>query len=113
VDKFVLIFFIIFYITTVIVDSSGPLWTFDYLRSGLQGLGERMMEKQRYGLSSFFESLKELFECYKCLSLWVSIVVVFVITGGFDLPLAFAMAGIYVLVRMGLQAVTISTGAEE
>lgn len=106
----VIAFLVTYYITTAIVDSTGPLWIFDIVREGFEDMHFALSERGYSRLSKVPLSLKDLLECFICASLWVALLVVFLISGQWLVIESLAVAGLYVMVRQMIYAV--STGED-
>lgn len=102
--NWLILFLVVSYLTTALVDSTGPLWIFATLREWLEDAHLALQARGRDRLSQLPLSLKHLTECYICASIWVSLVVVWLIVGQLLVVHSLAIAGAYVIYRQSLDA---------
>ena len=98
------------YLTYAITENDGPLHLFLYIRNGIEWLVDRLLDKNWLKLADFVESFKDLMECYVCLSFWVALGILYLVTGQWLVVHALAVAGVYVSIRKLYES---STGVEK
>jgi len=96
----ILIFLATAYATYIISDGfDGPLHVFKYLRAILETLVDWLVHLEWLLLADLIESFKDLMDCYVCLSFWVALGILYLVTQDWLFVHALAVAGMYVGMR--------------
>jgi hypothetical protein len=97
--NWILVFFATAYATYAITDNDGPLHIFRHVRAGIDGLVDKLLDRNWQAMAGFVESFKDLMDCYVCLSFWIALGILNLVTQDWLFIHALAVAGVYVGVR--------------